>query len=81
MCNVFGSMLTPVARKDHRCEWCYERIARGERHHQFKGQWNGEWQNWRMHAECYAVYSTTVDCDEGFAPGEGERPERLKHDR
>lgn len=48
----FGNYSNPVAAKSHTCEWCYGIIAKGEKHVQFKGMFEGDWQNWRMHNEC-----------------------------
>lgn len=40
------------AKKEHPCIWCHTPILKGETHYQFKGLWESEWQNWRMHSEC-----------------------------
>jgi len=69
----FGDTRFPVGRKDYRCEWCGERINAGELHPQFVGQWEGEFQSWRMHSECLAWNSESIA--EGFTPYENERPE------
>lgn len=74
----FGEMVHPIARKQYRCEYCLGPIPIGEKHNQFKGMWQGEWQNWRMHDECYESYNKYCDMDEGFMPGEGEVPNRIK---
>lgn len=69
----FSNYRYPVARKQHKCEWCGESIPVGEKHFQFTGVWESEWQNWRMHQECYSQYID--DCNgEGFMPYENERP-------
>lgn len=68
----FGDYLRPTARKTYYCEWCGQTIPAGERHHQFKGKWEGEWQNWRMHDECQAAYEAEGAGE--FYPGEQERP-------
>jgi hypothetical protein len=73
----FGETTRPVGRKEHRCEFCYGPIPKGEKHPQFKGMWEGEWQNWRMHEECYRCYVNSEPQD-GFSPGEAEMPERVK---
>ncbi len=43
----FGEVATVTGRKEHQCEWCHGIIPKGEKHPQFKGKWQGEWQNWR----------------------------------
>ena len=75
--SSFGNTEHPVARKEHRCEYCYGPIPQGEKHPHFKGMWDGEWQNWRMHQECYSDYMDGEPID-GFTPGDAEMPERIK---
>ena len=75
----FGNITYPIARLEHRCEYCYGPIPKGEKHPQFKGMWDGEWQNWRMHQECYDYYSRSENYpDDGFTPGDAPVPERIK---
>lgn len=69
----FSTYRFPVARKEHKCEWCGEAIIIGEKHFQFTGVWEGDWQNWRMHTEC-EEYSALNDREDGFYPYENERP-------
>ncbi len=68
----FGDVRYPVARKAHKCEWCGEPIHVGERHPQFVGQWDGEFQHWRMHSECYGAVNWD-DLVDGFMPYEHAR--------
>ena len=76
--NNFGETRTVVGRKDHRCIWCGGPIPKGESHNHFSGMWEGEWQNWRMHHECYEQSSDDDTLRDGFTPYEGEMPERVK---
>ena len=71
----FGSLVWVTGRKRHRCELCYGRIPRGERHAQFKGMYEGYWQNWRMHEECYNSYD--ADGEWEFVPGDAPVPHRV----
>jgi hypothetical protein len=75
----FGETTEPIARKIHRCEWCAGPIPKGEKHKQFKGMWEGEWQSWKMHNECYEDASKNDAMQEGFTPGDGEMPERVRN--
>jgi hypothetical protein len=75
MSGEFGSLHTPTARKQHKCEWCFGPIPKGEKHKQFSGMWQGDFQNWRMHDECYETSAGAQA--EGFTPGEGEMPARV----
>ena len=69
----FGEGKWVKARKDCRCEWCGQAIKIGDRVYSYKGMWDGEWQNWRMHPECYEDH--TINCDsDGFSPYEAARP-------
>jgi hypothetical protein len=72
----FGIHSNPTARKEHRCEWCGQKILKGEKHFQFVGKWQGEFQNWRMHLECEHVRCIECDYDDGFTPFENDRPEK-----
>lgn len=72
----FGDGNWTVGRKPHRCEYCYGPIPQGERHYQFKGIWEGEWQNWRMHKECNESYDMNGDGE--FIPGDSDWPERIR---
>lgn len=53
----FGGGDFVKANKVHRCTWCQTMIQKGETHFQFKGMWEGDWQNWRMHSECGTAHS------------------------
>jgi hypothetical protein len=74
----FGNITSPRARKQHRCEYCYGPIPKGEQHKKFVGMWDGDWQYWRMHNECLVTHNAGNDYDDGFLPGEGEMPERVR---
>ena len=71
----FGAGKWVIGTKEHRCEWCGQSIHKGEKHYQYKGVWDGEWQNWRMHEECHDDYDRNYDPD-GFSPFSNERPTR-----
>ena len=70
----FGDTSWPVARKPHRCEWCGEVIAVGEKHARYVGKWEGDFQNWRMHSDCLEYADENDALQDGFAPYEHERP-------
>ena len=72
----FGNTFSPIAAKHHQCEWCFGPIPKGEKHKHYQGMYGGEWQNWRMHDECWNDYSASGESE--FMPGEGEAPERIK---
>lgn len=70
----FGDGKWVVGRKNHRCTACYTMIPDNERHYYYKGMYDGVWQNWRMHCECYAAYQ--ADDYEEFLPGDYPAPVR-----
>ena len=74
--SEFGGYTHPTGRKDYRCEWCGEPIPKGEKHAHFTGMWDGEFQNWRMHEECWQAGMADDSIGDGFSPYENERPEK-----
>jgi len=78
--SEFDNMSYPVGRKAYRCEWCGQSILTGEKHVHYVGKWDGEFQNWRMHLECYNESSKDRDALDGFTPFENERPVLLARD-
>ena len=74
----FSNHTQPVARKDHRCEYCGEMILKDEKHMKFSGVYEGEFQNWRMHTECYDGWQNSND--EYFEPFSNERPIKVNYD-
>jgi len=69
----FGQGEYPVAKKMHHCIFCKDDIAVGERHFKYVGEWEGEFQNWRMHSDCLeAQQRETYDgeiCEEAHRRG------------
>jgi hypothetical protein len=69
----FGDGGHPVAKKTHPCIWCNEPIVIGERHFKYVGEWEGEFQNWRMHSDCLDAHQReTFDgeiCDSAHQRG------------
>lgn len=43
----------PVARKDHRCRLCGEKILKGEVYQRENGLFEGDFQSIKMHPECH----------------------------
>jgi hypothetical protein len=74
--SEFQSATVPKARKEYRCEYCGQKILKGEKHYKFNGVWEGDFKNWRMHLECEEA-AQLEDLSEGFSPYEGERPAKL----
>lgn len=70
-----GGYTKPIAQKKHRCIWCGDAIPKGEKHQHCKGKWEGDWQDWRMHAECFAAFQKVTGNEGGFIdPYVNERP-------
>lgn len=59
----FGEGRTVKAAKRHQCIWCYEPIVVGEYHYQYKGMWESDWQDWRMHSDCLEACDRERDGD------------------
>jgi hypothetical protein len=73
----FNNFTTPKARHEHRCEYCGQSIPKGEKHSKFSGVFEGEFQNWRMHSECYDAWQDSGD--EYFEPFRHDRPINVKY--
>ena len=65
----------PKARKEHRCEWCNEKICVGEKHFQRTYVFEGDFNNGRMHLECKAAMEKTPHDEliDGWMPGDFKR--------
>ena len=66
-----------VTRKPHQCEWCAGPIPVGEKCWHAKGAFDGSMYDYHMHAECWDGMDC-YDYQDGFMPGCGEMPERVK---
>ena len=53
--SVTLSSKTPVARKEHVCDWCGEKILKGERYSRWTGVHCCDFQSSAMHSECAAA--------------------------
>lgn len=71
----FNETRWPISLKDHRCEWCYEPIKAQEQHAHFIGVFQGDFQDWRMHKDCYADADNSDSLEDGFIPGAHSRRE------
>jgi hypothetical protein len=69
----------PVGKKDYACEWCDEKIPKGEKHFQRFYIWEGDKNNGRMHLECEAAMDKTPNENkmDGWIPGEPKRGETI----
>jgi len=63
---------TPKGRKGYPCDWCSERILKGEKHHYRSYVWDGDFNTSRTHNECDDVMSK-MDLSEGYDPGQFKR--------
>lgn len=62
-----------VARKKHKCDWCMEKINKGEKYNYQAFIFDGEFYEWRSHLACNRVVSAIwdyVDPDEGMSSEE-----------
>lgn len=60
---------TPVARKEHRCEFCGEVIHVGEKYNRQSNVYDGRIYDWVSHCVCSKLaYELDMfdDCDEGL---------------
>ena len=64
--SSFGGESQIKIRKDSRCDWCGETMKKGETVYRWKGMWEGDWQNWKMHNECEIAMRKEDEFSEGF---------------
>jgi hypothetical protein len=64
----------PIARKDHRCIWCGQRIPKGEQYVAERSVFDGDMQNHHWHNECLVDAKSCQDCEWEFMPYSNERP-------
>src|SRR5690348_8752902 len=73
------SKTDPVARKDHRCIWCGQRIPKGEGYINERSIYDGDMQNHHWHPECWEASKEEFsrECEWEFSPYDNERPTPL----
>lgn len=67
---------THKAKKQHRCEWCWQFIEAGETYSRYRFYNDGEAGTVKMHPECYEVMQDEASNEGGWyewTPGQ-ERP-------
>jgi hypothetical protein len=80
MSNFGCEPKTVIARKAHRCLWCWGLIDKGGPCVSVNGMWQGDWQNWRMHIDCYdASQESDSEIDDPICPERHERAGTCKH--
>lgn len=57
-----------VGRKEYQCAGCLAPIPKGEKHWHYTGRWQGDWQDWRMHEECWDRHNELIS----LGVGDGE---------
>lgn len=55
----------PVARKPWNCAHCKMKIMVGEKHAQYVGEWEGDFQDWRVHEDCQEAMRTCMGSWDG----------------
>lgn len=63
--HSFNVPRTPVAKKSHRCIWCWDDIITRERYYRFVGIYEGDFQNWAMHLDCQMACEREGDYEYG----------------
>ena len=67
----------PIARKDHRCIWCGEKIPKGEQYVAERSVFDGDMQNHHWHQECLEDVHENNDTAWEFMPYSNERPKTI----
>ena len=61
---------TRTARKTHRCIWCGEAIAVGEKYEDRRYMFEGVFSRDKTHPECLTAMESSDDVGDGFYPYE-----------
>ena len=72
--SPFGNYKLVKCNKDCVCIWCGQSIPKGSKVQRFKGKSQGDWQNWKMHDECFDYADENDYMTEGFSCCDNERP-------
>ncbi len=81
MCITLASE-SPVAKKEHTCDWCGQQILIGEKYHRDRVIFEGQAMTNKFHDECFGAATHEANEDGGcytFLPGENERPASTNH--
>lgn len=74
MIDVINSK-TPIARKQHRCDYCGGTIEKGEKYQNDTIVYDGDVYTWKSHLHCMALTSEMWDykTDEGLSDDDFQR--------
>ena len=64
-----------VGTKEYSCEWCAEKIAKGEKHFYRVYRYCGDFNSGRMHLECETAMrdEDPQNLQDGWTPGDYKR--------
>lgn len=65
-----------ICRKDHKCDWCGQGMAAGEKAHYSSGVFDGDFYSGHQHLECHKAILDSDDWHmntEGYQPYEQQR--------
>ena len=63
---------TPIARKEHVCNWCGGKIAKGEKYHRQTVLFDGSIYDWISHLDCYELTGLINMWDYDYGDGINE---------
>jgi len=66
------------SRKAHTCILCYGDIPVGSSYTKYNGLYEGEWQNWKAHHECFAYFQHENPGADELTEGDTNREEALE---
>jgi hypothetical protein len=70
--SFYSSYVVKKTRRDHRCEWCGERILTGSSARRAAGVYDGFWHG-VFHRECYYASQNMEFAEDGWMPHEYAR--------
>lgn len=70
-----------IAKKEHRCTWCGQKILKGEKYSKWKSV-DDSWFTSKMHAECHTAANDENHYwgDYEYVPFDNERPTKEEYE-
>lgn len=69
--SSFDVTIARKARRQHKCQCCYQPIPPGSKYHKVFGVWEGDWYSFKYRPHCQDLVDRVID-EEGEAIDPGD---------